>query len=125
MKVWVYDWNTLPTPQIIDINKPTVDCLMTALKKVFELNARVADCEAARQGAGDLKQDWHFVKTDLYNKNRPALLFQRTYDKGQWIGKRDWTMEIYLEVRSADARVPMIANKKGRFYRQESQVGEF
>lgn len=125
MKVWVYDWNALPTPQIIDINKPTVDCLMTALKNVFELNAKVADYEAARQGAGDLKRDWRFVKTDLYNKNRPALLFQRTYDKGQWIGKRDWTMEIYLEVRSADATALMIANKKGRFYRQESQVGEF
>ena len=79
MKVWVYDWNALPTPQIIDINEPAVDCLMSALKKVFELNTRVADCEAARQGAGDLKQDWHFVKTDLYNNNRPALLFQRTY----------------------------------------------
>lgn len=122
MKVWVYDWNTLPTPQIVDVGEPTVDNLMTSLKNVFELNAKVADYEAVRQGAGDLKRDWHFVKTDLYNKNRPVLLFQRTYDKGIWIGKRDWTMEIYLEVRSADATALMIADKKGRFYREESQV---
>lgn len=123
MKVWVYDWNTLPTPQIVDVGEPTVDSLMTALKNVFELNAKVADYEAARQGAGDLKRDWHFVKTDLYNKNRPALLFQRTYDKGIWVGNHDWTMEIYLEVRSADATALMIADKKRRFYREESQAG--
>ena len=122
MEVWVYDWNALPTPQIVDVDEPTVDSLMAALKNVFELNTSVADYEATRQGAGDLKRDWHFVKTDLYNKNRPTLLFQRTYGKGQWTGHRDWTMEIYLEVRSADAAVPMIANKKGELYRQESKV---
>lgn len=38
MEVWVYDWNALPTPQIVDIDEPTVDSLMAALKNVFELN---------------------------------------------------------------------------------------